>query len=217
VARLDHGVDDPSVRFERALLDADRRAAGAALEAARAQAGASALDRVLVPALERIGSGWEEGRLALSQVYVAGRICEDLAETILPSARTPRTDAGALAIAVLEDHHVLGKRIVSAVVRAAGWPIEDLGHGLGAEALAARVAGSGTRLLLVSTLMLRAALRVRDLVRFLREAGSPARVVVGGAPFRIDPELWREVGADAMGATATDALRLVERFLGGSG
>ena len=211
---LEQGREDPSVRLEQALLDADRPAAAAALEAARAREGTSAIDHVVVPALERIGSEWEQGRLALSQVYMAGRICEDLTAAILPLAGPARKGAGDVAIAVLEDHHLLGKRIVAATVRAAGWPLQDLGHGMTADALAERVRDSRIRVLLVSTLMLRAALHVRDLVRLLRRANAPVRVVVGGAPYRIDPELWREVGADAMGVNASDALALVERFAG---
>ncbi len=203
---------DPSVRLEEALLDADRTAAAAVLEAARREQGHGAIDRVLVPALERIGQGWEQGRLALSQVYMAGRLCEELAEAILPSALASRAPPGTIGIAVLEDHHLLGQRIVTATARAAGWPVEDLGHGVGADELAAQVARRGLRVVMVSTLMLRAALQVRRLVEQLRSAGSTAHVLVGGAPFRLDPALWQEVGADAMGITATDALPLLERF-----
>lgn len=212
MATLQPSGEDPSLRLEQALLDADRARVAALLEAARAREGGGAVDRVLVPALERIGAGWEEGRLALSQVYVAGRICEDLAGTILPGAGPHAASTARVAIAVPEDHHLLGKRIVVATLRAAGWAVEDLGHGMNAAALAARVTGSGIRVLLVSALMLRAALHVRDLVRLLRATKAPVRVLVGGAPFRIDRELWKEVGADAMGATASDALALVERF-----
>jgi methanogenic corrinoid protein MtbC1 len=210
-------MDEPghqalSIRLERALLDADGPGAAAALEAARAHEGPGAVDRVLVPALERIGTGWELGRLALSQVYMAGRICEDLAGTILPGALAYRAARGRIGIAVLEDHHALGGRIVAATARAAGWPVEDLGHGVGAEVLADLVAGRKIRVLLVSTLMLRAALQVGTLVRRLRSAGAPVRVLVGGAPFRVDRGLWREVGADAMGVTASDVLPLLEGY-----
>jgi trimethylamine corrinoid protein len=111
---------DLSARFERALLDADRAGAAALLEAARVQEGTGAVDRVLVPALERIGADWESGQLALSQVYIAGRICEELSETILPGAVASRAAPGVIGIAVLEDHHLLGQRIVSATARAAG-------------------------------------------------------------------------------------------------
>lgn len=208
---------DLSVRLERALLDADRRGAAEVLAIARAREGAGTVDRVVVPALERIGGYWEQGRLALSQVYMAGRICEDLADDLEPAAAAARMAPGALAIAVLEDHHLLGKRIVLATLRAAGWPVEDLGHGMSARELATRVAGSGIRVLLVSTLMLRAALHVRDLVRMLRAAPAPVRVLVGGAPFRIDRRLWREADADAMGVTASDALALVEQHAAEAG
>jgi methanogenic corrinoid protein MtbC1 len=205
---------DLSVRLELALLDADRSAAAAALEAARLQQGPGAIDGVLVPALERIGTGWELGHLALSQVYMAGRLCEELAEAILPSAMASRAAPGLIGIAVLEDHHLLGQRIVAATARAAGWPVDDLGHGLSAEALAALVVRRGIRVLLVSTLMLRAALHVQRLVHLLRSSDPPVRVLVGGAPFRLDPGLWKEVGADAMGISASDALPLLERYAG---
>jgi hypothetical protein len=39
--------------------------------------------------------------------------------------------------------------------------------------------------------------------------------VVGGAPFRFDDQLWREVGADAMGLSASDALKILDAMGGG--
>jgi methanogenic corrinoid protein MtbC1 len=37
---------------------------------------------------------------------------------------------------------------------------------------------------------------------------------VGGAPFLFDDQLWQEVGADAMGKSASDAVAIVERLMG---
>ena len=71
-------------------------------------------------------------------------------------------------------------------------------------------------MLLVSTLMLSSALRVRELSALLRNAGSTMKLVVGGAPFLFDERLWREVGADAMGRCATEAPRIVEQICGGA-
>jgi methanogenic corrinoid protein MtbC1 len=36
------------------------------------------------------------------------------------------------------------------------------------------------------------------------------RIVVGGAGFRCNPELWREIGADGFAADARHALALVD-------
>jgi methanogenic corrinoid protein MtbC1 len=37
---------------------------------------------------------------------------------------------------------------------------------------------------------------------------------VGGAPFLFDNQLWQEVGADAMGNSAAEAVTIVERLMG---
>jgi methanogenic corrinoid protein MtbC1 len=63
--------------------------------------------------------------------------------------------------------------------------------------------------------MLRSALAIKALTVLLDSLGSRPHIIVGGAPFRFDANLWREVGADACGLTASDAVVLVERFIGG--
>jgi methanogenic corrinoid protein MtbC1 len=63
--------------------------------------------------------------------------------------------------------------------------------------------------------MLPSALQVREVRAGLWAAGANVRVIVGGAPFRLDTQLWREVGADAMGRNAAEAIELVRRFTGG--
>jgi methanogenic corrinoid protein MtbC1 len=42
------------------------------------------VEQVVVPAVERIGAAWALGDVALSQVYMSGRICEELVEQVLP-------------------------------------------------------------------------------------------------------------------------------------
>lgn len=39
-----------------------------------------ALDRLVIPALERIGRDREQGCIALPQVYMSGRVCAELGE-----------------------------------------------------------------------------------------------------------------------------------------
>jgi methanogenic corrinoid protein MtbC1 len=106
---------------------------------------------------------------------------------------------------------MLGKRIVCSVLRAAGWSVIDYGHGT-AESLAARAISDGLDILLVSALMLPSAMDVRRLTRALSASGAGVRVVVGGAPFVFDEQLWREVGADAVGRNASDAIAIVRRL-----
>ncbi len=166
------------------------------------------VERVIVPVLERIGAGWEDGRVSLSQVYMSGRLCEELVDTILPAADASRKDFPPMAIAVLEDYHLLGLRIVYSALRASGFSLMNYGR-IELEPLVAKVREDGIRILLISVLMLPSALRVRELKARLASEVGDVRVVVGGAPFRFDAQLAAEVGADAVGTTAADAVAAV--------
>lgn len=192
-----------------ALGDVDRDAVGAVI--ARALVAASPLqvaEYLIGPVLNRLGDGWSSGTVALSQLYLGGRLCEEQIIALLPDTDLVRADAPRVGIAALVDRHALGKRIVATFLRIAGYPVIDYGVGITPEQLAASARVDGLDVLLVSTLMLPSALQVERLTALLRD--HRVKVFVGGAPFRFDPELWRAVGADGMGSNASDALTLVQ-------
>jgi methanogenic corrinoid protein MtbC1 len=197
--------------LEHALLALDRTAALSVLASANfSDDSFEIIEGLIAPALERIGAGWERGEIALSQVYMAGRICEELVDDLLPPAdverRRPR-----MAIAVLEDYHMLGKRIVYSVLRSGGFELADYGQMKSGD-LVERVKHDGIRILLISTLMLPSALKVKDVREGLDRAGADVKIVVGGAPFRFDDRLWKEVRADGTARTASGAIEIVRKF-----
>jgi trimethylamine corrinoid protein len=201
--------------FLQALLSLDGAAAQRLVRArAEASSPARAIDDLMAPALEALGAQWELGTAALSQVYMGGRICEQIIDVLLPlrdGGGDPEDARPRLAIGVIADRHMLGKRIVASVLRAGGWTLRDYGHG-SAESLAARARTDRLDILLVSALMLPSALEVKRLTKALSTSIPRVRVVVGGAPFLFDEQLWREVGADAFGRNAADALAIVRRL-----
>jgi methanogenic corrinoid protein MtbC1 len=204
-------------QFVAALLAVNRVQAAAILqEAATEQGPLPAFEALVPPALEQIGAAWEKGECALAQVYMSGRICEALADALPPApAQTAGQDGSqpAIAISVLDDYHFLGKQLVRTVLRTAGWTVQDYAQ-QSVASLVAKVVANRVDILLVSTLMLPSALRVAELMTQLRTAAPGVRVIVGGAPFRFDPLLWQQVGADAMGYNASDAIALVRQMAG---
>jgi methanogenic corrinoid protein MtbC1 len=199
--------------FERSLLAVDALEAQRLVETSGVNVSPMQLvDTLIAPALERIGEKWERGTAALSQVYMAGRICEGLVAKLLPPGSPERLAQPKLAIAVLEDFHFLGKNLVLSALRASGFDPLDFGHA-DVEALVRRVRVEGIEVLMISTLMLPSALRVKEVRARLNVAGLATKLVVGGAPFRFDPQLWREVGADACGQNALEAIEIVRDLL----
>lgn len=199
--------------FQQALASLDKVRADALFQAALKESPPiQVVERLMVPALEYIGQEWHDGNIALSQIYMGGRFCEDLVERVLPPSDPARKNQPPSAIVVLNDYHLLGKRIVYAVMRASGFELFDYGR-MDVAQLTERVQADGVEVLMISVLMLPSALKVRE----VREAlGSDIKILVGGAPFLFDEELWREVGADAMGRHAADAVRTVQNWMGGA-
>lgn len=207
-------MDEQVAQLEDRLLRMDRLGAMRLYEESGV-APMAWIESVIVPALENIGRAWETGDVALSQIYMGGRICEEFVKSVSGQDAPVNRASPKIALVSLEDYHLLGKRMVYASVRSAGYELIDYGR-MTAEALAERALQDGVEILLISTLMLDSALRVCKVKEGLRSKGRATKLVVGGAPFRFDEQLWRDVGADAMGRNASDVLPLIGQWARGA-
>lgn len=164
-------------------------------------------EQVVAPALHRIGQGWQDGRVALAQVYMAGSICDEVISNALPQTTSIVHQEPRLAVANLEDYHSLGLKIVTSMLRATGFHLKEYGR-QDVRSLGDLVKRDQINILFVSTLMLRSALRIKELRRYLKSLGCELKLVVGGAPFLFDPVLYEKVDADFMGKDASEAVSL---------
>lgn len=171
------------------------------------------IHELIAPTLEKIGALWESGEIALSQEYMASKICEEIMESILPAASPDRKNMPIIGITTLGDEHMLGKRIVSSFLKANGFNMHDYGD-MGPEKVARKVKEDGIEVLMVSTLMLNLALEIKKLRYIFDREGIKAKIIVGGAPFLFDRQLWKEVGADAMAVDATESVSKIYGVLG---
>ena len=198
--------------LEQALLLLDRdRAEKILTDAIKHGSHIEIAGHLISTSLKSIGEAWEEGRIALSQEYMSGVICEELIDKILPPTSSERISQPKMAIAVFEDYHMLGKRIVLSGLRASGYNLIDLGGGVTTEQVLEAVERENIKILLLSALMLPSALRIKELKQKLSE--TDVKIIVGGAPFRFDEELWKEVGADAVGKDSSDAIEIVAKMM----
>jgi len=167
------------------------------------------IDEVIVAALEEIGRRWEEGTLAISQVYMAGVLIEEIISATYPIIESVPQKKVKLATVVLDDFHMLGERIVVSHLIGAGYSPIRYGRKDVSELLQL-VNRDNLKYLLISTLMLSSALKIKEVTAGL--AGKEIKVIVGGAPFRFDPTLGVEVGADRVCHTASDAVTAIREM-----
>ena len=162
-------------------------------------------------AFVQINNAWEDGSVSLSQVYLSATLCERLLEGVKCNNITLRNYNKKVGIAVFQDFHLLGKKIVYSTLRANGIDIIDLGDGLSTDEVIAQVKLNHIDILLISVLMLPSALKVKDLKTALTELN--VKLIVGGAPFRLDPNLRYEVEADYFCSDSSEALTCVTDLL----
>jgi methanogenic corrinoid protein MtbC1 len=192
-----------------ALLSTDRLKAEQIMESFPERSTFELIEKIVVPAMDAIGAGWEVGTVAISQMYMSAKICEELIGHIQKPQMQLRNNSVKLAIVVLDDFHLLGKQIIYAVLKGVGYQIIDYGR-MDVDELIKHVIEDNIEVLLISTLMLRSALRVKLVHEQLKWHQLKTRIIVGGAPFRFDTELWQEVGADATAADTRDLLPILD-------
>ena len=202
-----------ATELEQAILSTDQIRAELILNELPDTSTQDFVEKIIVPAMDNIGDGWEDGSVAISQVYIGAKICESLILQTNDPAAEFRKPQLHFAITVLEDFHLLGKSIVYSVLRGVGYRIDDFGRTTVAQ-LVDKVEQESIDILLVSTLMLRSALKVRELRELLNDRGLDTKILVGGAPFRFDDQLWKEVGADATAVGTSELLPLIEKITG---
>lgn len=171
------------------------------------------IDEYIVKSLTSIGDKWEKGEVALSQVYMSSRLCEEIAISILDEKDFQIKNAKPIAIVTLEDYHTLGKKIVSAVVRSSGFDFIDYGSISEPEEIIKRVTEDRIKILMISVLMYHSALKIKKISQMLHEKDPSVKILVGGAPFLMDTTLWKEVGADEMGQSAADNIAIIDRWM----
>ncbi len=205
-----------SQRFYAALRSADSRQAQEVVRSALSQgiSREEVLDRLVVPSLDSLGRGWDEGTVSLTQLYMGGRIAEDVVDRLLTPPATPPIPWGRVLIGTLSDSHGMGQRVVSHYLATAGAQVVSLGIGVKPETFTQRAKAERFDVIAVSVLMYRSALLVKELRQHLSREGVTTPVLVGGAPFNMDRTLWQEVNASAMGSNPAEGIAVTRRLMG---
>ncbi len=115
---------------------------------------------------------------------------------------------------VAGDLHDIGKNLVGIMLKGAGFEVIDLGHDVAPERMVQTAQEQGASVIGMSALLTTTMPRMGNVVRLLRErrlAGT-IRTIVGGAP--VTDAFAREIGADAYGFDAGNAVDVVKDLVG---
>ncbi|MEQ8154811.1 MAG: cobalamin-dependent protein [Clostridiaceae bacterium] len=210
-------LEEVQYEFEKALLNIDRVSSRKLFEnflnkIDNKEDIIKAIEKIIVISLKHIGDGWEEGKVSLAQVYMGSKICVELIDRFIPGIDSYIENQSKIAMCCFEDYHLIGKQIVSSVIKANGYKINDYGCGVKIDMLIDNIVKDDIEVIIISTLMLSSALKIKELKKELDAISSNVKIIVGGAPFLFDSELWNRVGADAMSKNVTDIIIILNKL-----
>lgn len=168
--------------------------------------------------LEIVGRKFEEGEYFLADLIMAGEVVKE-AMPIL-KARMKPGDAGGKGKVILAtvagDIHEIGKNIVGMILSANGFEVIDLGVDVPAARIVDTARSTGARFIGLSALLTTMVGSIREVVDAAGSSGlrDSIKIVIGGACTSQD--LCVEMGADAYGETAIDALRIFNGYAAGA-
>jgi methanogenic corrinoid protein MtbC1 len=169
--------------------------------------------------MNEVGRRFEVGEYWISDLVMAGMIFKQVAELLAPFLEGGGGPSRGMVVfgTVKSDIHDIGKDLVIASLRSAGFEVEDLGVDVPPERFVEAVQRTGATVVGLCGLLTVAFDAMGDTVAALERAGlrPGVRVMIGGG--MVD-EMTRQVtGADAWGKDPLEAVRLAERWLVGDG
>ena len=195
-------LDDAIIRGLKA--DAGKLAA----EALKEESELSLVENHLIPALDKVGEGYEQNKVFLPQLLSAAQAAQSVFEviraSIAASGGTP-VKKGKLVVATVQgDIHDIGKNIVKTVLENYGYEVVDLGRDVPPETVLKTVQEQDVCLVGLSALMTTTLPAMEKTVKLLKTMKKPPVTFVGGAV--VTPEYAEQLGA----SYAKDARQSVE-------
>jgi len=202
----------------QAIIDCDLSKAG---EAARKALKAgiepyTIITEGLVPGITKVGDLFDRGELFLPELIMAAEAMK--AGTSICMAEIPGSKAIAakkVVIGTVEgDIHDIGKSLVVSFLLANGFEVYDLGRDVPSEKFIEKVIEIKPDVVGISALLTTTMGGQKSVIEALKKAGlrDKVKTIIGGAPTN---QAWADqIGADAYGENAVDAVRKMKQLTG---
>ncbi len=179
-----------------------------------------AIEKGLARGIMKVGEDFGAGEVFLPELIMAADVMKKTTSILdekIKASGTTRTTLGKIVMGTVKgDIHDIGKSVVASVLQANGYDVEDLGIDVAIEGFIQSVKQNNADVLGMSTLLTLPLEVMGEVIATMKEAGlrDKVKVIVGGCP--VTQEFAEEIGADAVGFDAADAVKKVGKLLGHS-
>ncbi len=204
--------------YLNALLAADRRKASELVMDA-IQQGTSVRDiylHVFQQSQYEVGRLWQSNQISIAQEHLCTAATQLIMSQLYPLIfKSERINRRIVTVCIGGDLHEIGIRMVADLFEMAGWDTFYLGADVPSASIIQTAIDRDAHVLAVSTALTTNVSSVAKLITEVRSnrACDHMIILVGGHPFKVSLDLWREIGADGHAADADQAIELAEQLL----
>ena len=170
----------------------------------------------LIPALDKAGAAFEQGKLFLPQLIQAAGVAQAAFGEIrsyLTAHNAAPVNRGKVILATVKgDIHDIGKNIVKVLMENYGYQVIDLGRDVPPETIVAAALEHQVKLVGLSALMTTTLGAMEETIRQLHVNNVPCKVVVGGAVLTAD--YAAQIGADYYARDAKESVDIAKQVVG---
>ena len=171
----------------------------------------------LTEEIRTIGDLFEKNQIFLTELMLAAesmKIAISLVEPKIRQNEQKRSFIGKVLIGTVEgDIHDIGKNIVATLLSVNGFEVIDLGVDVPTSRFIQKAKEIKPDIIAISALLTATMPKMKEVIDALKKEGlrNKVKVIVGGAPVT---ERWAmEIGADAYGANAVEAVKVAKKLL----
>jgi corrinoid protein of di/trimethylamine methyltransferase len=174
------------------------------------------LKQAIVPGIERAGELWHDNVYFMPDVVLSAEAFKAAMKAVEPHlAGREITKLGTVIMGVVAgDMHDLGKSIVIAMLTGAGFEVIDLGVDVPTETFIGKIGELKPDIMGVGCYMTTTMLELKAMITFLKDNGlrDKVKIMIGGVP--TTQQFADEIGADAWGKDALDAVDKARKLMG---
>lgn len=170
----------------------------------------------LMTGMDIVGQRFGAHEIFLPELLLAARAMNagiDLLKPLFLGGEMP-TQGKVVIGTVKGDLHDIGKNLVGIMLKGAGYEVIDVGCDVKAEVFVDAAEAEGASVVGLSALLTTTMTGMKEVVELVRTRGlqNKVKVIVGGAP--LSKAFADEIGADAYGYDASNAVEVVKELVG---
>jgi len=171
------------------------------------------LNEGLIGAMDEVGARFSAGEFFVPEMLIASQVMQQGLEVLKPHLSAGAAEAkGTVVIGTVKgDLHDIGKNLVAMMLEGAGFNVIDLGVDVAPEAFLEAANEKGAKVVALSALLTTTMPAMSETVKVFKEAGSPSKVMIGGAP--VSSDFAKQIGADGFSDSAPGAVEMTRSLM----